>query len=73
MLPENWEALNLFLQCSTQWRHAGMTGIRTGLDYPSVEAVIRMTGVEDPAGTFSQLQQIEQGALEAMQEQQDRQ
>jgi len=27
VLPENWEAVTLFLKCCTQWRHAGMAGI----------------------------------------------
>lgn len=70
VLPENWEALQLFLKCATQWRHAGMTGVRTGLDYPSVEAVMRITGVQDQADVFWRLQLIERGALEAFQDKQ---
>ena len=38
--PEHQDALGLFIQCSTQWRH-GFAGI-TGLDYSGVEALIRM-------------------------------
>lgn len=71
MLPENWEAVQLFWRCRTQWRRAGLTGIPTGLDYPAVESVMRMTGIEDTAGTLQKLQLVELGALEAMQEQQD--
>lgn len=73
MLPENWEALQIFLRCATQWRHAGLAGMATGLDYPSVEAVMRMSGTKDQVQTFSKLQLIEEEALEAMQEQRDKQ
>lgn len=31
--PENWQAWELFASLQTQWRTAGMTGQRTGLDY----------------------------------------
>lgn len=71
MLPENWEALQVFLKCATQWRHAGMEGVRTGLDYPSVDAVMRITGVKDPSDTFWRLQLIESEALEAMADKRD--
>lgn len=71
MLPENWEALQTFLKCATQWRHAGMEGVRTGLDYLSVDAVMRITGVKDPSDTFWRLQLIENGALEAMADKRD--
>ncbi|MHA7855434.1 DUF1799 domain-containing protein [Marinobacter shengliensis] len=71
MLPENWEALQVFLKCATQWRHAGMEGVRTGLEYSSVDAVMRITGVKDPSDTFWRLQLIESGALEAMADKRD--
>lgn len=71
VLPENWDAVLTFLKCATQWRYAGMTGVRTGLDYTAVDVVIRMSELADPAKTFSQLQTIESGALEAFREQQD--
>jgi len=48
-----------------------MAGVRTGLDYTAVDVVIRMSDLDDPARTFSQLQTIESGALEAFREQQD--
>lgn len=73
MLPENWPALELFLACATQWRLAGMEGVRIGLDYPAVEAVMRITRVDDRPDAFQRLRVIETGALEAMQEQRDKQ
>lgn len=71
VLPENWEALNLFLKCSTQWRYAGMAGACTGLDYSGVDVVIRRSGIEDPDDAFWRLQQIESEALAAMADKQD--
>ncbi len=73
MLPENWEAVQIFLRCSTQWRYAGFTGVATGLDYPSIEAVMRMSGIKDQVQVFAKLQLIEEEALKAMQEQRDKQ
>ncbi len=45
--PANWTAVQVFCACATQWRWlAGMAGaIRLGLDYPAVEAVLRMRRV----------------------------
>ena len=44
VLPENWDALMAFLAMGTQWRTAGMSGIRTGLDYSAVPATLDMMG-----------------------------
>lgn len=73
MLPENWEAVQLFLKCATQWRYIGFTGVPTGLDYSSVESVMKMSGIKDQMQTFQQLQLIEQEALNALDEQRDKQ
>lgn len=72
VLPENWAAVQLFLQCATQWRHGGMTAVRTGLDYTAVEAVMRITGIEQPQDTFWRLRLIEDGALQALADKQDK-
>lgn len=66
VLEENWPAINLFLQCQTQWRYiSGMTGsVRTGLDYQAVETVMRLAYPnEDHATLFKKLQIIEREAL----------
>jgi hypothetical protein len=36
--PDNWDALNLFIACATQWR-VSMAG-PTGLDYAAVVALM---------------------------------
>lgn len=35
--PANFITTRLFFTCTTQWNYAGMTGIRTGLNYQSVD------------------------------------
>lgn len=53
-----------FLACATQWNHAGMTGLRTGLHYPGVEAVLRLTVPTDrQKEVFQGIQIMERAAL----------
>lgn len=73
VLPENWQALELFLICQEQWHRAGLEGMRVGLDYLQLEAVMRMEGVTDQRVEFRRVRAIESGALEAMQDQRDKQ
>jgi len=62
---EHAETLGVFLACGTQWNHAGMTGLRTGLHYPSVESVLRLTvSTERHPEVFAQLQRMEHAALQ---------
>nr|WP_255487150.1 DUF1799 domain-containing protein [Oceanospirillum sediminis] len=71
VLPENWLALQIFLQCQTQWRViAGMGGaFYQGLDYPSVDVVIRLQAPKKKRRkTFQAVQLIEQGALSRINE-----
>jgi hypothetical protein len=35
VLEENWESVQFFLQCQTQWRVGGMGGV-IGLDYSAI-------------------------------------
>ena len=68
VLEENWEALEVFSMCDTQWRRAGMEAQAVGLDYTAVEAVLRMQGVEDTRDCFSRVRLIERGALAQIRE-----
>lgn len=68
VLEENWEAVQVFLRCATQWRYAGMEGKITGLDYAAVESVMRMRGVHDTADTLDRLRVMEGVALRALKE-----
>lgn len=60
--PENWQAVDVFSTCQTQWR-IGMSG-PTGLDYSAVKAVFDMFGVEDPRDTLDNVRTMEAQALE---------
>lgn len=57
--------MQLFTRLSTQWRYGGMGGI-IGLDYPSLESVMRMLRVKDKAGILDQIQTMERAALEVL-------
>ncbi len=61
---DNWPVIEVFLACQTQWRVAGMTGIKTGLDYTAVDSVIRMMGKSDTAADlFADIRVMEYEAL----------
>lgn len=57
--PENWPAVRLFVALSTQWRRAGMTGARTGLDYAAIAPTAALTGIETDPETMQRLQFME--------------
>ncbi|MEO5341098.1 MAG: DUF1799 domain-containing protein [Magnetococcus sp. MYC-9] len=65
---ENRDPLHLFLLCATQWRHAGMDGMPTGLDYAGVEAAARMAAIPLTPTLFRDLQTMEAAALSAWEE-----
>jgi len=61
-LPENENAIELFLNVQTQW-NTSVGGI-TGLNYASVLAVINIFGYDDSKAVFSDLQVMEITALQ---------
>lgn len=69
--PENEPAWQLWLAVQTQWRHAGMAGLRTGLDYAGVQVVIQRSGTRRRlwGRRFAELQVMERAALEVWHEQ----
>lgn len=64
---DNQESLFLFFDLEHQWNHVGsMAGVsRTGLNYPAVESVMRIQGIERKrrAALFADLQLMERAAL----------
>jgi hypothetical protein len=66
--PDHVEIWNLFHRCGTQWHFA--EGMRTGLNYPGVEVMLRYT-VERHARRqmLIDLQVMEHAALSAWEEQ----
>ncbi|MCR4300618.1 MAG: DUF1799 domain-containing protein [Sulfuricaulis sp.] len=64
MWPENWEALQLFLACGTQWRFTAQ-GRVAGLNYPSLESVMRLWCVprRERAALLDRIRVLESAAL----------
>jgi len=69
VLPENWDAVNLFLACTTQWlREVVSDGKHTrslplGLRYEGVDVVLRRSCILDPDDAFARLRVMEMAAL----------
>ena len=61
--PENFESVILFCSLGTQWNIAPMGGF-TGLNYGSVEAVLRINQVEDMPAKFADIHVMERAALQ---------
>ena len=57
--PENWDTVELFLRCQTQWRTS--VGGVTGFDYSSVLALVNMYAYSKE--TFEDLQIMEVAAI----------
>lgn len=64
VLPENWEAVQMFMRCQTQWR-IGMAG-PIGLDYGAVNWLLRLYEVEDHRSVLEDLQTMEAAVLVTM-------
>lgn len=65
--PDMVDAWRLFMGMSTQWRTAGMAGIRIGLDYNVLESVARSMEIATPVDTalFADIRLMEAEALNA--------
>lgn len=66
---ENENVWNLFTRCATQWQHAGMEGVKVGLNYRGVELVANRTGCKLSHARFADLQLLESAALGAWDDQ----
>jgi len=68
VLPENEEAVSLFLDVCTQWIVAGLGSV-VGLNYQSLDFVLKMKGYrgKKKVEIFDDLQLIERGALSVFQ------
>jgi hypothetical protein len=62
---ENWEAVQMFLRCQTQWRTSGMGGI-VGLDYGAVAWLLRLYRVKDQRTLLEDLQVMEAAVVGEM-------
>ncbi len=81
VLPENWRAFEVFLECARQWRwrpaafHITPSGAivplpptRESIDRTRLESVMRMMAVDDVPDTLQRVALIERGAIAAMDE-----
>lgn len=72
VLPENWDAVQVFLACSTQWHFSApyndgkaiVPSRPLGLRYEALFAVMQAMGV-DPSDAFWRVRVMEQAALKA--------
>ncbi len=65
-MPENREAVTLFLGLETQWRTNDWTGKRIGIDYGVIGAVATMMGITMTPLLFDDLRLMEAAALEVI-------
>jgi hypothetical protein len=62
--PENWDAVETFCRCATQWSYGVMGGV-IGLIYPDVKTVLDLTQPKKRhRELFLAIQIMEQAALE---------
>ena len=66
VLEENWESVQMFLRCQTQWRTT-MNGI-LGLDYGALAWLFRLYEVTDQRAVLEDLQIMESAAMLVMNE-----
>lgn len=62
------KSFGLFMALSTQWKTAGLSAIRTGLDYSAVAPVAAGLKIEVTPQIFLDLQLMEQEALKVQSE-----
>ena len=53
------------MSLSTQWRRAGLTGVRIGLDYGAIPATAQLLGVDLTEDRFHDIRVMESAALDA--------
>lgn len=63
--PADGGLVDLFQSLGSQWRTAGMTGVRIGLDYAAVPPVAAMMGIAVTPELFQDLRVMEAAALAA--------
>lgn len=66
---ENWDVVQLFLRMASQWFIS--TGVRTGLNYQSLDFLFKLFNIEKKLETFDDIQLMEYAALDAMKKKAD--
>jgi hypothetical protein len=67
VLGENWEAVQVFLACHTQWRR-NRDDVPVGLDYAGVDVVLARCRVAEPDDAFARVRVMEDAAVLAFAE-----
>ncbi len=67
MWPENFNAVQLFIDCDTQWRGRADGGV-IGLDFSAVLAVATLMEPSDPLGLLRDVKVIASRAAELLNE-----
>lgn len=67
VLPEAWQAVQMFIRMGTQWR-SGHRGV-IGLDYRVLEWLLSLYPADDPQTLLEDLQIMEAAALQAIHQQ----
>ena len=62
----NWQAVSIFLRCSTQWR-LGLSGV-CGLDYVALQWLFKLYAVDDSAALLEEIQVMEAEAVKILNE-----
>jgi hypothetical protein len=63
--PENWDTVQFFMRLGTQWRY-NTAGHATGLNYPSVESMLRILKIKNKVEMMAGLQIMERAVLETL-------
>lgn len=68
LIPQDiWPVVHLFLSLGTQWDHAGMSGVKTGIRYEAVRTTAGLAGIgRVTTEMFGDLQVMEAAALKEM-------
>jgi hypothetical protein len=64
--PDNWPAVRLFVDLTTQWRVS--MGVRIGVDYAAIIPVMTLRGIEESkrSALFDDIRVMEAAALESI-------
>lgn len=62
VLPENWDAVNVFMTCGGQWSH-DKDARPLALRYEALDVVMRHLKVPDPSDVFWRVRVMEQAAV----------
>ncbi|MEC4750052.1 DUF1799 domain-containing protein [Methylomicrobium sp. Wu6] len=64
--PDNWDAVEAFCRCATQWHYGPMGGV-LGMNYPGVKCVLELTQKKAKRGElFTAIQVMERAAMAVM-------